>query len=79
MNIMKHILYGTYLQIPTNLDSVELFTFIFSFEAFPCIITYPIDIAPPVCPILLLCTSYATSIHVYRSDSVFALIILLSL
>ena len=37
-NIINHILYGTYLPIPTNSDSVEIFTFIFCFEDFPCII-----------------------------------------
>ena len=52
--------------------------FILCFEYFPCIIPYYIDISPPVCPLILLCTAYATSIHVYRSESVSAPIILLS-
>ena len=67
MNIMNHILYGTHLPIPTNSDYVELFMFIFCFEDFPCIISYLIDIAPPVCPLILFCTAYAASIYMYRS------------
>ena len=77
MNIMNHILYGTYSPIPTNSDYVDIFTFIFCFEYFPCIIPYPIDIVPPVCHLILLCTSYSAYIHMYRSESVFAPIVIL--
>ena len=77
MKIMNHILYGTYSPIPTNSDFVELFTFIFCLKAFPCIIPYPIDIAPPVCPLILLYIAYASPIHMYRSASVFSPTILL--
>ena len=78
MNTMNHILYGIYSPIPTNSDYVELFKFIFCFESSLCIIIQPIDIIPPVCHLILICTEYAASIHVYRSDGVFAPIILLS-
>ena len=78
MNIMNYMLYGNSLPIPTNSDSVELFTFIFFLDAFLCNITYPIDIAPPLCTITLLGTEYTAYIHVYITDSVFALILLLS-
>ena len=38
MNTINHMLYGIYLPITTNSDSVELFTFIHCFETFPWII-----------------------------------------
>ena len=50
----------------------------FSSKLFCVFFHSSIDFASTVCPIILLCTLYAASIHMYRSESVFALIILLS-
>ena len=76
-NIINHILYGMYLRIPTSSTSVELLTSIFYFNKFPWMIPHPLDMNPHVWLLVLLCTAYATSIHVNTSCKFLAPIICL--
>ena len=67
-----------YSLIPTSPTSAELLTLIFFYNNFPLMIAYPIDMAPPVWLLMLLCTAYDESIQVNASEKILASITHLS-
>ena len=77
-NLIIQILYGRYSLTPINSASVELLPFSFCLLDFACSAPVPIDIIPPVWLLILSCTAYAASIHVYMFLGLDALIIRLS-
>ena len=55
MNMINHMVYGTYSLEPNNSSSVEIFVFKFFFMDLKLVTPNPMDVAPPVWLWISLC------------------------